>query len=156
MTKNFNSNEKGGIEDVRFREWMNLDTKASKILKLLIETENLLKEVNDISLENRHSYSELKTFYNQISKIREDFTAYVDTHSGALVVHIKNFEPVFNPYKKDDDDISIGLAYFCDTCGNLCENNYEGSAQNSLKNKELLICPKCYEKEKLTIEPKSK
>ena len=49
-------------------------------------------------------------------------------------------------------DICAGIAYICPICREYRENNYEGPPKKSLKNEELLICPKCYENEEQELD----
>lgn len=71
-------NELGNLKDIRFRNWMQLDTKVSKALKLLIELEDIFYDIDKFSLDNDQCYPEFEHFMLQIGGIRKDFTDCVD------------------------------------------------------------------------------
>ena len=48
--------------DIRLRDWMTLDTRVSHILRLLIETENILIELDDYQREHNQCYEDLEDF----------------------------------------------------------------------------------------------
>ena len=74
------------MSDIRPREWMNLDTNASKILRLLIEAEDLLTDFYDYQNENNQCYPDFEEFYNQVSNTRHNFAKYIDEHKELLTM----------------------------------------------------------------------
>ncbi len=77
------------MKDIRNRDWMHLDTKVSKILRLLLDAENELMDLDDYQLWNGQEYSAFEDFYNQLSDFRERYTKYIDEHKELLTMDDK-------------------------------------------------------------------
>lgn len=74
------------MKDIRVRDWMNLDTYVSKVLRLLIEAEDILMDLDDYQMGNDQYYSDFEELYNRISNVRNDFANYVDNHKELLTM----------------------------------------------------------------------
>lgn len=74
------------MTDIRPRDWMNLDTRVSKTLKLLIEAEDNLMDLFDYQNDNDGCYPSFEDFYNQVADIRSRFADYVDEHKELLTM----------------------------------------------------------------------
>lgn len=72
------------MKDIRYREWLDYDTKISRALLHIINAENILGELDDFSLENDQRYPEIEDFYNQIAALRSEITKYVDENTDVL------------------------------------------------------------------------
>ncbi len=68
------------MKDIRYRDWIDLDTRVSKVLKLLIEAEDIMHELDDYQLFNGQKYPEIEDLTNQLSCLSEDYTKYIDKH----------------------------------------------------------------------------
>jgi hypothetical protein len=66
------------LKDIRFRDWMQLDTKVSRALKLLIELEDIFYDIDKISLDNDQCYPEFEDFMLQIGELTKEFINCVD------------------------------------------------------------------------------
>jgi len=76
----------GKMKDIRERDWMNLDTYVSKVLRLLIEAEDILMDLDDYQMGNDQYYSHFEELYNQVAETRADFTKYIDEHKELLTM----------------------------------------------------------------------
>jgi len=83
------------MEDIRFRDWAKLDTKVSKALTLFIELENILDDLDDLSLANNQCYSYFNAFCIQLGAIRKDFTEYVENNNSVLEITDYNYKNYF-------------------------------------------------------------
>ena len=72
--------------DIRLRDWMTLDTRVSHILRLLIETENILIELDDYQREHNQCYEDLEDFNLKLFVYRNEFTKYIDEHPELLEI----------------------------------------------------------------------
>ena len=72
--------------DIRDREWLNSDSKASKVLNLLIQAENLLIELDELQMENGQNYPEIEDMMLEIGELRSSFTNYVDNNLDLLKI----------------------------------------------------------------------
>lgn len=72
--------------DIRLRDWMTLDTRVSHILRLLIETENILIELDDYQREHNQCYEDLEDFNLKLFVYRKEFTKYIDEHPELLEI----------------------------------------------------------------------
>ncbi len=80
----------GKMKDVRFREWLKLDSKISQALLYIINAENILGELDDFSLENDQCYPEFEDFCNEIAAVRAEITRYVDENPEILEISSNN------------------------------------------------------------------
>ncbi len=90
------------MTDIRPRDWMNLDTRVSKVLRLLIEAEDILMDLDDYQMGNGQYYTDFEELYNQLADIREHFADYIDKHLELLTMD-KDIDKYFN---KDNIDIN--------------------------------------------------
>ena len=97
------------MTDIRPRDWMNLDTRVSKVLRLLIEAlrllieaEDILMDLDDYQMGNGQYYTDFEELYNQLADIREHFADYIDKHLELLTMD-KDIDKYFN---KDNVDIN--------------------------------------------------
>ncbi len=74
------------MTDIRPRDWMNLDTKVSKTLRLLIEAEDMLMEFDDYQMGTGQYYTDFEELYNQLADVREHFADYIDKHLELLTM----------------------------------------------------------------------
>ena len=74
------------MTDIRPRDWMNLDTRVSKVLKLLIEAEDILMDLDDYQMGNGQYYTDFEELYNQLADVREHFANYIDKHLELLTM----------------------------------------------------------------------
>lgn len=74
------------MEDIRKRDWSTLDTKAAKLLNLLIEAENILIDLDEYQMENEQCYQEIEDMMLQLGVIREHYTEFVDNHNEVLLI----------------------------------------------------------------------
>lgn len=88
--------------DIRPREWMNLDTNASKVLRLLIEAEDLLTDFYDYQNDNYQCYPDFEEFYNRVSNVRHDFAKYIDEHKELLTMD----EEINTHFQNEMNDIN--------------------------------------------------
>ena len=72
------------LKDIRYRNWMQLDTKVSRALKLLIELEDIFYEIDKFSLDNDQCYPEFEDFMLQIGELTKEFTNCVDKDHSSL------------------------------------------------------------------------
>ena len=74
------------MTDIRPRDWMSLDTRVSKLLRLLIEVEDELTDLFDYQNDNNGCYPSFENFYNQVGDIRSRFADYIDNHKELLTM----------------------------------------------------------------------
>lgn len=77
------------MEDIRKRDWLKLNTKAAKLLNLLIEAENILIDLDEYQIENDQCYPEIEDMMLQLGVIREHYTEFVDNHKEVLLIGAK-------------------------------------------------------------------
>lgn len=92
------------MTDIRVRDWMNLDTKASKTLRLLIEAEDMLMDFDDYQMGNDQYYSDFEELYNRISNVRNDFANYIDNHKELLTMD-KEIDDYFDEKSISDNNL---------------------------------------------------
>ena len=68
------------IKDIREKEWMKNDSKVASLLKLLIEAENILIDLDEYQMDNDQCYPEIEDMMLQLGEIRNDFTEFVDNN----------------------------------------------------------------------------
>lgn len=83
------------MTDIRPRKWMNLNTRVSKALKLLIEVEDILMDLDDYQMGNGQYYTDFEELYNQLADIREHFADYIDKHPELLTMD-EDIDKYFN------------------------------------------------------------
>lgn len=72
--------------DIREKEWMSLDTKVSKLLKLLIEAENILMEFDEYQLEHNQCYPKIEDMMLQLGDLRNSYSNYIDDNMEILKI----------------------------------------------------------------------
>lgn len=70
--------------DIREREWLKLNSKASQLLKLLIEAENIMIDLDTYQMENNQCYPEIEDMMLQLGVIREKYSKFVDDNPEVL------------------------------------------------------------------------
>lgn len=75
--------------DIRERDWRNIDAPAAKIMNLLVETEDILMELDEIQMNNNQCFPQIEDFMLQIGEIRSKYSDFVDNNSDILDVKIK-------------------------------------------------------------------
>lgn len=76
------------IKDIRYKEWICLNTPISNTLKSIIETEDLLSELDDYSTNHNQCYPIFEDLKLQISSIRREFTAFVEKNREVLEINM--------------------------------------------------------------------
>lgn len=66
--------------DVRDREWSKLDSKVSRVLKLLVEAEDIMVELDEHQMENEQNYPEIEDMMLQLGELRGNFTNFIDNN----------------------------------------------------------------------------
>lgn len=72
--------------DIRYREWLNLNTLASKCLKSIIEAENILMSLDDYQQKNNQCYPEIEDLMLKIGDLRRNYTKYMDEHEEIILL----------------------------------------------------------------------
>lgn len=78
------------LDDIRKRTWMTSDSNVGKILSLLIETENLLIDLDEYLVHNNPELNSIEDFMLELGDFRDRFTSYVDKNSD--LVNVKTFK----------------------------------------------------------------
>ena len=89
------------MTDIRPRDWMKLDTKVSNVLRLLIEAEDILMELDDYQMGNGQYYTDFEEMYNQVADTREHFAKYIYSHKELLTM-----DDEINSYFESQRDIN--------------------------------------------------
>lgn len=76
------------LPDIRERSWSKIDCDASKLLALLIETENLLVKFDEYQMQNDQCYPGFEDFMLKIGDIRARYTSFIDNN--LEILEIKN------------------------------------------------------------------
>ena len=66
--------------DIRDREWSKLDSKVSRVLKLLVEAEDIMIELDEHQMDNEQNYPEIEDMMLQLGELRSNFTDFVDNN----------------------------------------------------------------------------
>ena len=74
------------FQDIRRREWMNIDSKVSILLNYLIEAENILLELDEYQMEIGQKYPELEDMMLQMGELRNQYTEFVDRNLELLKI----------------------------------------------------------------------
>lgn len=82
MKKSFNK----GIQDIRERDWLKLNTPAAKALKYILEAEDILISLDDYQMENNQAYHEIEDMMLSIGDLRKRYTKYIDNHEELLLL----------------------------------------------------------------------
>lgn len=80
--KSFNK----GIQDIRERDWLKLNTPAAKALKYILEAEDILISLDDYQMENNQAYHEIEDMMLSIGELRKRYTKYIDNHEELLLL----------------------------------------------------------------------
>ena len=80
------------MKDIRKKEWINLNTKASAALKKIIEAEDILIELDDYQMNNGQSYPELEDMMLEMGIFRKKYTNYIENHIELLELDENDFE----------------------------------------------------------------
>lgn len=78
------------LDDIRKRTWMTSDSNVGKILSLLIETENLLIDLDEYLVHNNPELNSIEDFMLELGDFRDRFASYVDKNSD--LVNVKTFK----------------------------------------------------------------
>lgn len=76
------------LSDVRDRQWLKIDSKVSKELKLLIEAENILVELDEHQMNNDQCYPEIEDMMLQLGELRKQYTEFIDNNLNLLDIKI--------------------------------------------------------------------
>lgn len=82
MKKIFNK----GIQDIRERDQLKLNTPAAKVLKYILEAEDILISLDDYQMENNQAYHEIEDMMLSIGNLRNRYTKYIDSHKELLLL----------------------------------------------------------------------
>ncbi len=66
--------------DIREREWLKVDSKASKLLKLLMEAEDIMITLDEYQMENNQCYPEIEDMMLQLGLLRDKYSKFVDNN----------------------------------------------------------------------------
>ena len=66
--------------DIREREWLKVDSKASKLLKLLMEAEDIMITLDEYLMENNQCYPEIEDIMLQLGLLRDKYSKFVDNN----------------------------------------------------------------------------
>ena len=72
------------LPDIRNRTWMSGESHASKILKLALELENLLMELDEYQMDNDQCYPDIEDMMLEFGEFRKKYTNFVDTNLEVL------------------------------------------------------------------------
>lgn len=72
------------IKDIRYKDWINIDSKVSKLLKLLIEAEDILIDLDEYQMENDQIYPEIEDMMLQLGELRNDYSNFIDNNLDLL------------------------------------------------------------------------
>ena len=78
--------------DIRYRDWLELDSDLSKAVQFIINAENHLSEIDIIGVKNEFKSEfaiPMETFYNRLAFLRLELTDYIDNNS-EIFDYIKN------------------------------------------------------------------
>lgn len=75
--------------DIRNRDWMDYDSAAAKILKLSIELENLLIDLDDYQMKNDQCYPKIENMMLEFGDFRKKYTNFIDNNIEVLEIKIK-------------------------------------------------------------------
>ena len=78
------------LDDIRKRTCMTSYSNVGKILSLLIETENLLIDLDEYLVHNNPELNSIEDFMLELGDFRDRFTSYVDKNSD--LVNVKTFK----------------------------------------------------------------
>lgn len=70
--------------DIRNRNWMNGESHAAKILKLSIELENLLMDLDEYQMDNDQCYPDIEDMMLEFGEFRKKYTNFVDNNLEVL------------------------------------------------------------------------
>lgn len=62
------------------REWLKVDSKASKLLKLLMEAEDIMITLDEYQMENNQCYPEIEDMMLQLGLLRDKYSKFVDNN----------------------------------------------------------------------------
>ena len=77
------------MKDVRLRDWMETNTYVARVARLLIETENILTDLDDYQVRHNQIYPDIEDFNLQVGAIRDDFIKYIDDNKELLLIDEK-------------------------------------------------------------------
>ena len=70
--------------DVRDRKWLKIDSKVSRILKFLVDAEDIMVDLDEYQMENGQIYPEIEDMMLQLGELRNNFTNFVDNNLDLL------------------------------------------------------------------------
>ena len=77
------------MKDVRLRIWMKNNTYVARVARLLIESENILTDLDDYQVRHDQIYPDIEDFNLQVGAIRDDFIKYIDDNKELLLIDEK-------------------------------------------------------------------
>ena len=77
------------LSDIREREWISHDCDAAKLLKLLIEAENLFMGLDEYQMEHDQCYPDIEDMMLLMGDLRAKFIEFVEKNPEVLNVKIK-------------------------------------------------------------------
>ncbi len=89
MKRKANQNDIVQLSDIRERSWINHNSRASKLLKLLIDAENILLELDEYQVENNQSYPEIEDMMLEFGEFREKYTKFIEKNPELLKIEDK-------------------------------------------------------------------
>ena len=66
--------------DIRDRDWLKIDSKVSKVLKLLVAAEDIMIDLDEYQMDNNQIYPEIEDMMLQLAELRKDFIDFVDNN----------------------------------------------------------------------------
>lgn len=70
--------------DIREREWLNVDSKVSELLKLLIAAENIMFDLDEYQMKNEQCYPEIEDMMLQLGELRNSYSKFIDNNLDLL------------------------------------------------------------------------
>ena len=78
------------MKDMRYKEWIDRNSDASTILKLLIELEDMFIDFDEYQMENNQCYPEIEDLMLLIGAVREKYTNFVNNNLEVLDITLDN------------------------------------------------------------------
>ena len=75
--------------DIRKKEWLNLDVIAAKTLEKIIEAEDYLIQLDDYQMGQGQAYPQIEDMMLKLGSLRKEYTEFVERHSELLKVDNK-------------------------------------------------------------------
>jgi hypothetical protein len=75
------------IPDIREREWLQSNNDAAKVLKLLIEAEDILFNLDEYQTNNGQCYPDIEDMLLEIGYLRAKYTDFVEKNIEILNIN---------------------------------------------------------------------